>query len=115
MGDDDIKESILDKKKASVYRAITRAKLFVGIVDKPVQYGLYHSIWTDTELDKSQIEDSEKSNRVKYYEKQSKLMTKIEKKVITDSNLTENAKNDHMYLDTNDTATEQPNAKRRKL
>ena len=53
---DDDEVSILDKKKASVYRAITRAKLFVGVVDKPVQYGLYHSIWTDTELDKSEME-----------------------------------------------------------
>ena len=77
--DDGIEEAVLDRKKASVYRAITRAKLFVGIVDKPVQYGLYHSIWTDTVLeDKSQMEESNKS---KLYEKESKLMTKIENNI----------------------------------
>ena len=73
--DDNVEEAVLDRKKASVYRAITRAKLFVGIVDKPVQYGLYHSIWT-TELDERQIPVSERN---KLYEKQSQLLTKIEK------------------------------------
>merc|ERR1711998_778827 len=63
--------------------------------------GFYHSIWTDTELDKSQTEDSERS---KLYEKESKLMTKIEK-ITSNNNLKENPKDDHMNLDTDDTAT----------
>ncbi len=108
---DDDEESLLDKKKASVYRAITRAKLFVGIVDKPVQYGLYHSIWTDTVLeDKSQMEES---NRSKLYEKESKLTTKIEKPT-SNSNLTENPENHRMDLDTND-IMRQPKTKQREL
>ena len=43
----------------------------------------------------------EESNRSKLYEKESKLMTKIEKPT-SNSNLTENPENHRMDLDTND-------------